>query len=92
RDANGARIQASQLYQADGFNRTWRDQIGPAIYKPGGATWSIADINALTTEFTLARNTTYGDVDVSEHYMVATYEEPLVTPTMSYPAPGATVD
>lgn len=87
----------SRVYKQDGSNGTDREQLGPAIYKPGLAAWTVAEVNTMSADTGAASgqigpNTNNWWCCVTEVYIVVVTEEIVPVPSAPYPAQGQVIN
>lgn len=94
---DGKREPSTRTYKQDGYSGNARQIVGPALYKAGGAAYTLEEINSLSLDVGAAVGPIYPDTKkrwcvCRDAYLVLITADPVKVPTITYPAAGATVE
>ena len=93
---SGQRYGKTRAYKQDGYSTSVRAVEGEALYNTGLAPWTAADINKMTTDVGAATGE-FGPNKkklwciCNESYIILVLDDDVVTPSINYPADGATI-
>lgn len=85
---DGKRYEPSKLYVQDGFSQTWREKLGPAVYKGRNQNWTVEDVARMSADIAGA----HGDFGptkgklwclAAELFILIVTAEPLPKPSVT---------
>lgn len=94
---NNVREDRTRIYKQDGNSGARREQLGPPLYKPALAPWTVAEINTMSADTgsavgTIGPNTNNRWCAVAEVFIAVVTEEPVPVPNSPFPAAGQTIN